>query len=50
LVAEGKFKPVIFATFPMEEANKAHELMESSQHIGKIILEMNGETQGRKTK
>jgi NADPH:quinone reductase len=48
--AEGKFKPVIFATFPMEEANKAHELMESSQHIGKIILEMNGETQGRKTK
>ncbi|MGN6542407.1 MAG: NAD(P)H-quinone oxidoreductase [Ginsengibacter sp.] len=37
---EGKFKPVIFATFPMEEANKAHELMESSQHIGKIILQM----------
>ena len=37
---EGKFKPVIFATFPMEEASKAHELMESSQHIGKIILQM----------
>lgn len=36
----GKFKPVIFATFPFEEANKAHELMESSQHIGKIILQM----------
>jgi putative PIG3 family NAD(P)H quinone oxidoreductase len=43
IFAEGKFKPVIFASFPMEEANKAHELMESRQHIGKIILRM---TQG----
>jgi NADPH:quinone reductase len=40
IFAEGKFKPVIFTTFPMEEADKAHQLMESSRHIGKIILEM----------
>lgn len=38
LVASGKFKPVIYQTFPLRDANKAHELMESSQHIGKIVL------------
>lgn len=31
-------KPVIYKTFPMEEASAAHQLMESSQHIGKIVL------------
>ena len=34
----GKFKPVVFATFSFADAAKAHELMESSDHIGKIIL------------
>jgi NADPH2:quinone reductase len=29
---------VIYREFPLEEAAKAHELMESSDHIGKIIL------------
>jgi putative PIG3 family NAD(P)H quinone oxidoreductase len=38
LIEQGKFKPVIYKTFPLEEANKAHELMESNEHIGKIIL------------
>jgi len=38
LMEAGKFKPVIFRTFPLSEAAKAHELMESSDHIGKIIL------------
>jgi NADPH:quinone reductase len=38
LVEEGKVKPIIHATFPLEEARQAHELMESSAHIGKIIL------------
>lgn len=33
-----KIKPIIHAKFPLEEAYKAHELMESSNHIGKIIL------------
>jgi len=38
LIEQGKFKPVIYKTFPLEEAWRAHELMESSEHIGKIIL------------
>src|SRR5205085_3941852 len=31
-------QPVIFKTFPAGEAAQAHELMESNQHIGKIVL------------
>ena len=38
MLEKGKFKPVIFKTFPLNEASKAHRLMESSTHIGKIIL------------
>jgi NADPH:quinone reductase len=38
IIAAGLFKPVIYATFPLEQADKAHELLESSNHIGKIIL------------
>jgi putative PIG3 family NAD(P)H quinone oxidoreductase len=34
----GKFKPVIFRQFPLAEAAQAHILMESSEHIGKIVL------------
>jgi NADPH2:quinone reductase len=32
--------PVIYKTFPLEEAAEAHRLMESSEHIGKILLTM----------
>jgi NADPH:quinone reductase len=38
LIAEGKVKPVIYKTFPLREAAAAHALMESSRHIGKIVL------------
>ena len=38
LVEAGKIKPVIYRTFPLEQAAEAHRLMESSQHIGKIVL------------
>jgi putative PIG3 family NAD(P)H quinone oxidoreductase len=38
LLEAGKIKPVIFKTFPIAEAPKAHALMETSQHIGKIML------------
>ncbi|MFA6088093.1 NAD(P)H-quinone oxidoreductase [Mucilaginibacter sp.] len=38
LLASGKIKPVIYKIFPANEASKAHELMESSEHIGKIML------------
>ncbi|UNM95222.1 NAD(P)H-quinone oxidoreductase [Ignatzschineria rhizosphaerae] len=40
LLEEGHFKPVIYQVFPLAEADKAHELMESSEHIGKIVLEV----------
>jgi NADPH:quinone reductase-like Zn-dependent oxidoreductase len=32
------FKAVVYKTFPLAEAGKAHALMESSTHIGKIVL------------
>jgi NADPH:quinone reductase len=38
LLDGGKVKPVIHATFPLEDARLAHELMESSAHVGKILL------------
>ena len=38
LFESGKIKPVIHTTFSLEQAYKAHILMESGQHIGKIIL------------
>ncbi|HMG09485.1 MAG TPA: NAD(P)H-quinone oxidoreductase [Mucilaginibacter sp.] len=38
LLASGVIKPVIHTTFKAREAAKAHELMESSAHIGKIML------------
>jgi NADPH2:quinone reductase len=38
LIEEGEIKPVIAARFPLADAAKSHELLESSKHIGKIIL------------
>ncbi|HLH12065.1 MAG TPA: NAD(P)H-quinone oxidoreductase [Methylovirgula sp.] len=38
LLNEGRVKPVLHATFPLEDARQAHELMESSGHVGKIVL------------
>jgi NADPH2:quinone reductase len=38
LIAAGQVKPVIYKTFPLREAAAAHALMESSAHIGKIVL------------
>ena len=35
----GAVRPIIHATFPLAEAGEAHRLMETSQHIGKIVLE-----------
>lgn len=43
LLEAGKCRPVIHATFDLAEVTKAHELMESSQHIGKIMLKVLGE-------
>jgi putative PIG3 family NAD(P)H quinone oxidoreductase len=40
LLSAKKVKPVIHQVFPLEQARQAHELMESSVHIGKIMLEV----------
>ncbi len=38
LIAAGKVKPVIYKTFQLDAAPAAHALMETSAHIGKIVL------------
>jgi len=38
LIAMGEVKPVMDSSFALDEAAKAHQRMESSQHIGKIVL------------
>ncbi|MBG6221105.1 MULTISPECIES: NAD(P)H-quinone oxidoreductase [unclassified Janthinobacterium] len=40
LIEAGKIKPVIYQTFPIEKAGEAHALMESSTHVGKIMLQV----------
>lgn len=40
LIEAGKVKPQLFKTFPLAQADKAHALMETSTHIGKIVLEV----------
>lgn len=37
-IAEGKVRPVVDTVFPLAEAGKAHALMESGRHTGKIVL------------
>ena len=41
LLDNGVIAPVIHRTFPLHRANEAHRLMESSEHIGKIVLTAN---------
>lgn len=43
LLESGQVRPIIHATFPLAQASDAHRLMESSQHIGKIVLSDEGE-------
>ena len=38
LIADGRVRVVVHQTFPLEQASAAHALMESSAHIGKIVL------------
>jgi putative PIG3 family NAD(P)H quinone oxidoreductase len=38
LLDAGRVRPIVYRTFPLAEAAAAHRLMESSEHIGKIVL------------
>ena len=38
LLEQGRIKPIVHRTFPLEDAAEAHRLMHSSEHIGKIVL------------
>lgn len=38
LLEQGKIKPIVHATFPLEQASAAHAMMEAGENIGKIIL------------
>ncbi|HEY4204631.1 MAG TPA: NAD(P)H-quinone oxidoreductase [Xanthobacteraceae bacterium] len=38
LIRDGKVKPLMDSSFPLRDAVKAHQRMETSQHIGKIVL------------
>lgn len=40
LLEQGQCLPLIHARFPLAEASRAHELMETNTHIGKIVLEV----------
>ena len=40
LIEAGKIRPVVFKVFPLEQAGEAHALMESSTHVGKIMLQV----------
>jgi NADPH2:quinone reductase len=40
LLESGAIRPVIFKSFPLAAAAEAHRLMESSEHVGKIVLEV----------
>ena len=37
-IAAGKLKPVVDASFPLEEAAKAHAHLEAGEHVGKVVL------------
>ncbi|MEO8164381.1 MAG: zinc-binding dehydrogenase, partial [Betaproteobacteria bacterium] len=44
LIDTGKIRPVIYRTFDLDDAAAAHALMESSEHVGKIMLKVRGKT------
>ena len=40
MLAAGAIRPVVHQAFPLSDAGEAHRLMESSGHVGKIVLEL----------
>ena len=47
LIEAGRIKPIVHSTFPLARAADAHRLMESSEHIGKIVLTVGPESADR---
>jgi NADPH2:quinone reductase len=47
LIEAGRIKPIVHSTFPLARAADAHRLMESSEHIGKIVLTVGPEAADR---
>jgi NADPH2:quinone reductase len=47
LIEAGRIRPMVHAVFPLARAAEAHALMESSTHIGKIVLAVGPEAQVR---
>jgi len=40
LVEQARLKPVVHAVFPLEEVVRAQEVMEKSEHFGKLVLKV----------
>ena len=38
LVADGTVRPIIHATYPLEDVRIAHQVLEDSSHTGKVLL------------
>jgi NADPH2:quinone reductase len=47
LIEAGRIKPMVHSVFPLAEAAQSHALMESSAHIGKIVLSVGPDSAGR---
>jgi NADPH:quinone reductase len=47
LLESGRIRPVMAAVFPLEDARGAHALMESSTHVGKIVLRVDSRADDR---
>ncbi len=40
LIEAGRIRPVVHATFPLEQASQSHAMMENDKHVGKIVLQV----------
>ena len=38
MIATGQVRPIVHATFPLEEVGRAHQVLEESTHVGKVVL------------